>query len=122
MRKISYLVFFILILVGFLVSACASGTNSEPTGGTPTGTQSGTLRPYPSGTPTVTPLPTNYISPTPSPTITPTPTPVYYEVQLNDDMYSIAFRYGLSPDVLMTANPYVDPRAMTVMSTSGLRP
>ncbi len=117
MRKISYLVFFILILVGFLVSACASGTNSEPMGGTPTGTQSGTLRPYPSGTPTVTPLPTNYISPTPSPTITPTPTPVYYEVQLNDDMYSIAFRYGLSPDVLMTANPDVDPRAMTVGMT-----
>lgn len=89
----------------------------ETTGGTPTSTLAGTLRPYPSDTLTVTPLPTNYVSPTPSPTITPTPTPVYYEVRLNDDMYSIAFRYGLSPDVLMTANPDVDPRAMIVGMT-----
>ncbi len=117
MRKTSYFALFTLIFVGFIASACASVTDTPLTGGTPTATLSGTLRPYPSGTPTVTPLPTDYVSPTPSPTITPTPTPVYYEVQLNDDMYSIAFRYGLSPDVLMTANPEVDPRAMTVGMT-----
>lgn len=108
---------FTLILTGLLVSACAPGTATLPTGGTPTATQEGTLRPYPSDTPTATPLPTDYVSPTPSPTITPTPTAVYYEVQLNDDMYSIAFRYGLDPAEVMTANPDVDPRAMTVGMT-----
>jgi LysM repeat protein len=108
---------FVLILTGLLISACAPGAETLPAGGTATATQEGTLRPYPSDTPTATPLPTDYVSPTPSPTITPTPTDVYYEVQLNDDMYSIAFRYGLSPDVLMTANPEVDPRAMTVGMT-----
>jgi LysM repeat protein len=108
---------FALILSGLLISACAPGAETLPTGGTATATQEGTLRPYPSDTPTATPLPTDYVSPTPSPTITPTPTDVTYEVQLNDDMYSIAFRYGLSPEVLMTANPDVDPRAMTVGMT-----
>jgi LysM repeat protein len=117
MRKKSYLALLTLIFIGFLASACASGTEAEVNSGTPTATLEGTLRPYPSDTPTATALPTDYISPTPSPTITPTPTPVYYEVQLNDDMYSIAFRYGLSPEAIMTANPEVDPRAMTVGMT-----
>jgi LysM repeat protein len=107
----------LLVFVGLLVSACAPGVASQPPQGTATPASEGTLRPYPSDTPTVTPLPTGYVSPTPSPTITPTPTDVYYEVQLNDDMYSIAFRYGLSPAEVMTANPDVDPRAMIVGMT-----
>jgi LysM repeat protein len=117
MSKTSTLALFSLIFVGLLSSACTSGVGTPVNEGTPTATVGGTLRPYPSDTPTITPLPTDYVSPTPSPTITPTPTPVYYEVQLNDDMYSIAFRYDLSPDVIMTANPDVDPRAMTVGMT-----
>lgn len=72
----------------------------------------GTLRPYPSNTPSSTPLPTDYVSPTPSPTITPTPTPIYYEVRQGDDMYGIAFFYGVSPQAIMTANPTVNPRLM----------
>lgn len=51
---------------------------------------------------------------TPSPTVTATPSPVVHEVLLGDDMYSIAFLYGISPQQLMTANPDVNPRAMTV--------
>ena len=81
---------------------------------TATRTQAGTLRPYPTNTATSTPLPTGYTSPTPSPTITPTPTPVIYEVQTGDDMYSIAFRFNISPEALMTANPTVNPRAMSL--------
>ncbi len=101
-----------LILAGTLVSACSTGANQL----TPTDTigLDGTLRPYPSDTATVTPLPTDYVSPTPSPTITPTPTNVYYEVQANDDMGGIAYYYGISVADLMTANPDIDPRAMTV--------
>jgi LysM repeat protein len=112
MRKFWTVVVTLFVSIGILLSACDRGT---PVGTVePTGTLEGTLRPYPSDTPSATPLPTDYISPTPSPTITPTPTPVYYEIQLGDDMYSIAFRYGLSPQALMTANPDIDPRAMIV--------
>ncbi|MFW5714337.1 MAG: LysM peptidoglycan-binding domain-containing protein [Brevefilum sp.] len=75
-------------------------------------TQTGTLRPYPSDTPSATPFPTGYKTPTSSPTVTPTPTPVYYDVREDDDMYGIAFYYGISPQALMTANPTVNPRAM----------
>lgn len=103
-----------LALTGLLVSACTMGTNQQSLAGTATATLDGTLRPYPSDTPTVTPLPTDYVSPTPSPTITPTPTDVYYEVRANDDMGGIAYYYGISVADLMTANPDIDPRAMTV--------
>jgi hypothetical protein len=72
----------------------------------------GTLRPYPTSTVSATPLPTDYVSPTPSPTITPTATQVYYEVRDGDDMYGIAFMYGINPQEIMTANPTVNPRMM----------
>jgi LysM repeat protein len=113
MRKTRTFSILTLLLAGLLASACTAGPDAQPEM-TSTPTQSGTLRAYPTSTPTVTPLPTGYISPTPSPTITPTPTLVYYEIQLGDDMYSIAFRYGLEPAAVMTANPDVDPRAMIV--------
>lgn len=112
MRRFWYFAIFGLLLAGVVLSACTPATELTPQ--TPTGTLEGTLRLFPSDTPTATPWPTGYVSPTPSPTITPTPTQVYYEVQLNDDMYSIAFRYGLEPQAVMTANPDVDPRAMVV--------
>ena len=99
--------------MGVLMSACTPGLPEEMQPAQ-TGTLEGTLRPYPSDTPTTTPLPTDYVSPTPSPTITPTATQVFYEILLGDDMYSIAFRYGLSPQEIMTANPEVNPYAMTV--------
>ena len=104
--------FLILIIAGLTLSACASGTPVPQQD--PTNTLEGTLRLFPSDTPTETPLPTGYVTATPSPTVTPTPTQVYYEVQLNDDMYAIAFRYGLEPQAIMTANPDVDPNAMIV--------
>jgi len=114
MQKNSLLTLLVLLVMG-LMSACVPG---QPAGDvTVTDTLDSTLRPYPSGTSTATPLPTGYNSPTPSPTVTPTPTPVYYDVQEGDDMYGIAFRYNISPDVLMTANPSVNPRAMGVGTT-----
>jgi len=73
--------------------------------------------PYPSDTPFATHLLTGFSSPTPSATITPTATPVYYEVQLGDDMYSIGWLFDVSPEAIMTANPTVDPRAMSVGTT-----
>jgi LysM repeat protein len=101
----------LLLMLGIiLLSAC--GQVTPVTEQTPTRTLDGTLRPYPSDTPSATPLPTDYVSPTPSPTITPTATQVYYEVRQGEDMYGIAFAYGISPQEIMTANPTVNPRMM----------
>ena len=101
--------------MSLLLAACsAEATQMVPE---VTQTEVGTLRPYPSPTSTATPFPTDYVSPTPSPTVTSTPTPVLYEVQSEDNMYSIAFRYGIEPAALMTANPTVNPRMMSVGMT-----
>lgn len=100
----------LFILTVIFLSSCGQVTPQIEITLTPT--MDGTLRPYPSNTPSNTPLPTDYISPTPSPTITPTATPVYYEVRDGDDMYGIAFGYGISPQAIMTANPTVNPRMM----------
>lgn len=112
MRNKSFFALIFLIIIASALTACTQDIQQFIA--TATQTQEGTLRPYPSNTATNTPLPTGYSSPTPSPTITPTPTPVMYEVQTGDDMYSIAFRFRISPEALMTANPTVNPRAMSV--------
>lgn len=51
---------------------------------------------------------------TPSSIPTATPVPVTYKVKKNDDMFGIAFAYGISPKALMTANPKVNPRSMSL--------
>ena len=112
MRKKWSILASFLIILGSLLAACAQTTPDTTL--IADSTQTGTLRPYPTNTSSATPLPTGFVTQTPSPTITPTPTQVFYEVQTGDDMYSIAWRYGLSPDVLMTANPTVNPRMMSV--------
>jgi hypothetical protein len=73
----------------------------------------GTLHPYQSSTTTPTSTLPLFKSPTPTPTSTVTPTPLTYKVRDDDDMYGIAFFYGISPQSLMTANPSVNPRAMS---------
>lgn len=95
----------------FLTGCAPAAPLESPT---PSPTLDGTLRPYPSPTHTNTPLPTGYVTPTPSPTVTPTMTPVYYEVLEGDDFYSIGWRFGVSPQQIMTANPTINPRAMGV--------
>ena len=100
-----------LILFTIFMAGCAPIGTPQPTAEI---TRAGTLRLYPSDTPTPTSIRTDYVSPSPIPSATPTPTPIYYSVQEKDDMYGIAFRFGISPDVLMTANPTVNPRFMGV--------
>ncbi|MEA3327963.1 MAG: LysM domain-containing protein, partial [Chloroflexota bacterium] len=102
--------FYGLLLLGFLLSACAQVTSTDTL--TPTGTLEGTLWSLPTERPTTTPSPTSSPTTSPSPTATPTFTPVMYEVQEGDDMYGIAFFYNISPQALMTANPTINPRAM----------
>jgi hypothetical protein len=112
MRKTLLISLALLVLTGILLAACAP--EAPLTAQTSTPTLDGTLRPYPSPTASHTPLPTDYVSPTPSPTVTPTPTPVYYEVREGDDMFSIGWRFNVSPYQIMTANPTINPRAMSV--------
>jgi hypothetical protein len=110
-RLISITLLIMLLMSAVFLSSCAQSAPEMDMTPTPT-LLDGTLRPYPSNTPSATPLPTDYLSPTPSPTITPTPTPIYYEVREGDDMYGIAYFYGISPQAIMTANPTVNPRLM----------
>jgi LysM repeat protein len=115
MHKIKIITVCALLLTGSLVSACRHEAPLDRQ--KPTVTLDGTLQPYPTDTPTATPLPIGYHSPTPSPTVTPTATPVFYEVQQGDDMGSIGWRFNVSPDAIMTANPTVNPRAMSIGTT-----
>lgn len=115
MQKFKHAALLTMLLTVLMLSACVQEAPNQNQ--TSTATLEQTLRPYPTNTDTATPLPTGYSSPTPSPTVTPTPTQVFYDVQQGDDMYSIAFRYNLSPGDIMTANPTVNPRAMSVGTT-----
>jgi LysM repeat protein len=99
-------------LLIFILAGCAPAAPLEVP--SPSPTRDATLRPYPTSTHSATPLPTDYVTPTPSPTVTPTMTPVYYEVLEGDDFYSIGWRFNVSPQQIMTANPTVNPRAMSV--------
>lgn len=112
MFKMKLLAVGFVILTSLMLSACAQ--DMEPVTATPSPTLGGTLRPYPTGTPTHTPWPTDYVTPTPTPTVTPTATQVFYEVQEGDDMYSIGWRFKISPQEIMTANPDVNPRSMSI--------
>ncbi|GAB4531338.1 MAG: hypothetical protein Fur0018_19260 [Anaerolineales bacterium] len=98
---------YLLLLV--LLSACR-GTPVMPR---PTATPlpAITLQPYASRTPqpqasatftAVTPLPS------------PTPTPFVYTIVKDDTLLGIAARFGVSLDDLLTANPGIDPRFLTI--------
>ena len=103
----------ILCLIALGLAACSSPPLASPIP-TSTSTQAGTLTPYQTATqtPTITLTATPRFSITPTPTIS--PTAVTYKVRSEDDMYGIAFRFGISPQALMTANPKVNPRAMSI--------
>ena len=107
---------FCALLMALLVAACGQGT-VQPTQAvaTPSATRAGTLVPYagPSATLTLTPTSPNTATPLP----TATPTPRTHVVGKNEDMWGIAFAYGVTLDDLLTANPTVNPRAMRVGTT-----
>lgn len=115
MQKTLLVCLLTLILAGIALPACAPAPTLEPLTASPT--RDSTLRPYPTSTHTATPLPTDYVTPTSSPTVTPTMTPVYYAVLEGDDFYSVGWRFNVSPQQIMTANPSVNPRAMGVGTT-----
>ena len=95
------------LLFVFLLVACVP----QPVEQTPT--PPGTLRPYLTRTPSATPeqpdgLVVSFETPFPS------PTPFVYEVQAGDTMSGIAFKFGISVDELLAANPDVSPNSMSI--------
>ncbi len=99
-----------LFAVLILLSACSPAQVIPLSSATPP--LAGELIPYRSATPSATPQPTDAATPTPLPT--PTPTPRTHLVKDGEDMFGIAYRYGLNVQTLMAANPDVNPRAMSV--------
>lgn len=96
-----------LLVFVFLLAACVP----QPVEQTPT--PPGTLQPYFTRTPSVTPdqpngLVESFETPLPS------PTPFIYEVKAGDTMSSIAFKFGVSLDDLVAANPDVSPNSMSI--------
>lgn len=100
-----------LIFFAALLAACSTVKINEETA---TLTPEGTLHPYQvtrvtTASATLSPTPT--VTPTPLPTAT--PTPLTYKVNDTDDMFGVALRFGVSLSALKTANPTVNPRAMS---------
>jgi len=96
-----------LLLFILLLSACAPQLVDR------TPVSPGNLLPYATRTPSSTPeqpegLVISFMTPLPS------PTPFVYQVQAGDTMSGIAFKFGVSLDKLLAANPDVSPNSMSV--------
>jgi hypothetical protein len=95
------------LLFAFLLAACAP----QPVEQTPT--PPGTLQPYLTRTPSATPgQPDGQVESFETPL--PSPTPFIYEVKAGDTMSSIAFKFSISLDELVAANPDVSPNSMSI--------
>jgi len=98
-----------ILLLLFLISCAPSSLEGTPT---PALTRTGVLSTYGGLQPSTTPTPTNAATPTPLPTATPTPRT--HVVRASEDLWGIAIRYGLTLEDLLTANPTVDPRFLSI--------
>ncbi len=101
--------FFLVGLFILLLSACANeNLATEIVQATPIEIQG-----YSTPTPTAVVIPpTPIIEPTEIPL--PTATPVVYQVVANDTLIGIAFRYAISLNDLLGANPNVDPNFLII--------
>ena len=102
----------LLLLLVFLVSCSPGGMQTQTAAGdtsTPLPLQ---LSPYHTLTPTHTDLPPDPATATPLPTATATPR--FHIVEAGQDMYGIAYLYGISAQELIAANPDVNPNLMSV--------
>jgi len=99
-------------MVSLGLGACAPvqvpAPNASPT------LRSGLLTPFTAPIASQTPTPGQAVTPTPLPSAT--PTPISHIIREGEDMFGLAYRYGLPLDALMTANPTINPRAMRVGS------
>lgn len=100
-----------LALVALLILAACQTQPLIPPIASPTPTSTATA--LPTASPTLLPQPTQTFTPTTTPAPTPTPAPVIHTVKGDDDMFGISLRYGISLEALKTANPTVNPYAMS---------
>jgi LysM repeat protein len=107
LRKLAILTLLSILI--FTLAACATPT-IPPTN---TGTPVAFLTPYLSPTPSQTALP-----PTPLTTIPitppPTPTPYLYILKNDDTLLGLAYRFGVTVDQIVAANPGINPHFLTV--------
>ncbi len=103
MRRIVYAV------ICLLLAACAPAAPA-PIAASGTSTPAGKLTPYH----TATPQPFPQITDTPAPLPSPTPTPFIHIISEGEDFFGLAYRYGITVDDIIAANPDVNPNAMSV--------
>ncbi len=106
---------FIILPVIFLLAACQDQSPPvEPSLslGVSVTPSKALLTPYHTPTATSTPLPPDPATNTPFPT--PTATPRTHIVQRGEDMFGIAWQYGITLAELQTANPDVNPNLLSV--------
>ena len=97
-----------IFILALLLAACVPAQTPSRTPA-----PSGTLIPYFTRTPSATPeQPEGLVLKIETPA--PSPTPFIYEVKAGDTFGSIALRYGVTVDQLITANPDVSPNSMSI--------
>lgn len=99
----------IIAVICLLLAACAPAA-PVPTAVPGTPTPAGKLTPYHTATPH--PFPQSTDTPTPLPS--PTPTPLIHIISEGEDFFGLAYRYGITVDDIIAANPDINPRAMSV--------
>jgi LysM repeat protein len=108
--KAGFKTFFSIIILITAASACSAAPGQGSLIPLPALTVA--LTPYHSSTPRPSLTPTSPATATALPS--PTPTPRTHTVRLGEDLSSIAFRYGVSLDALIEANPKINPRVLIV--------
>lgn len=107
--------FVYIAIFPFLLNACQTANLMPAATRSPSASYAVTkvlLTPYHTPTASQTPLPSSAATSTPFPT--PSATPRSHIVQKGEDMYGIAFMYGLTLQELQAANPNVDPNFISV--------
>ena len=112
----------LFISLALILAGCASPEATVTTASaTP---RAGQLTPFTPLAPSQTLPAQGNTTPTPLPSLT--PTPLTHVVSSGEDLFGIAYRYGVTLEILLTANPTVNPRAMSVGTVlivpSGSRP
>lgn len=93
-----------------IIAACSTDVPPPPP---PSPTPGVTLTPYtPRPQVALTETPTPIRTPTPPPT--PTATPYLYQIVQSDTLLGIAFKFGITLEELLAANPGIDPQFLTI--------
>ncbi|NLE45914.1 MAG: LysM peptidoglycan-binding domain-containing protein [Chloroflexi bacterium] len=110
-REANWLVTIATLSAVILLAGCGSLVTPTPDGGTPAPNL-----PFASATPAVGVTATDPIVLPPEASATPTitPEPTIHIVQSNDTLYSIAFDYGVDPDLLQSVNGIEDPTLLQI--------